>query len=150
MESQLRQRRSLQHAPPSWVKNSETFFITINGSPRGYNQFANRIHGPRILDTADFFHSTGKWYCHLLLVMPDQLHLLASFPGDVDMTTFVSSWKRYLSKTLNLRWQRDFFDHRIRSDESLEEKAYYIRQNPIRAGLVEHEDEWRYMWEPSR
>ena len=150
MESQLRQRRTLQHAPPSWVKNSEVFFITLNGSPRGFNQFANRMHGPRILDTADFYHSTGKWYCHLLVVMPDHLHLLASFPGEVDMTAFVLSWKRYLSKTLNLRWQRDFFDHRIRNGENLEEKTDYIRQNPVRAGLAAFSEDWPYVWEPKR
>lgn len=34
------------------------------------------------------------------------------------------------------RWQRDFFDHRLRSIESAAEKAQYIRMNPVRAGLV--------------
>lgn len=52
--------------------------------------------------------------------MPDCLHLLASFPGDVDMKVFVTEWKSYLSKRLKVRWQRDFLDRRIRNNEGLD------------------------------
>jgi hypothetical protein len=40
-----------------------------------------------------------------------------------------------------------FFDHRVRSEESLEEKACYIRLNPVRAGLITCPDDWPYFWE---
>ena len=33
-------------------------------------------------------------------------------------------------------WQKDFFDHVLRSEESDEEKWHYVRENPVRAGLV--------------
>ena len=38
-----------------------------------------------------------------------------------------------------------FFDHRLRGDESLIGKGQYIRQNPVRAGLVADKDEWHYV-----
>ncbi len=38
-----------------------------------------------------------------------------------------------------------FFDHRLRHDESEAEKFEYIRQNPVRAGLIGAEDEWPYV-----
>jgi len=82
--------------------------------------------------------------------MPDHLHALISFPGNETMETVMRAWKHYLAKEHDLRWQRDFFDHRIRQDESHEEKAAYIRNNPVRAGLVKTPAEWPYVWEPNR
>ncbi len=35
----------------------------------------------------------------------------------------------------------------MRSDESYEEKWLYVRNNPVRAGLVNHADEWPYQGE---
>jgi len=44
-------------------------------------------------------------------------------------------------------WQRGFFDHLLRSDESYEQKWNYVRENPIRAGLAKSADDWRYAGE---
>jgi hypothetical protein len=35
----------------------------------------------------------------------------------------------------------------LRSDESLSEKWEYVRQNPVRAGLVEHSEDWPYQFQ---
>jgi putative transposase len=76
--------------------------------------------------------------------MPDHLHLIAYFPEDI--STIVHKWKRWTSRNLAIDWQRDFFDHRLRRDESFDEKADYILQNPVRAGLVKTSEEWPYLW----
>ncbi len=85
-----------------------------------------------------------------MLLMPDHVHCLVSFPESESMRTVVTAWKHYLSNEHGLRWQRDFFDHRLRKEESYEEKAGYIRQNPVRAGLVKSAAEWPFVWEPRR
>jgi REP element-mobilizing transposase RayT len=41
-------------------------------------------------------------------------------------------------------WQRGFFDHLLRSEESYEEKRDYVLNNPVRAGLVEKSKDWNY------
>ena len=41
-------------------------------------------------------------------------------------------------------WQKEFFDHLIRSGESYSEKWEYVRQNPYRAGLVTDADDWPF------
>jgi putative transposase len=41
-------------------------------------------------------------------------------------------------------WQREFFDHVPRSNESYGEKWNYVRANPVRAGLVSAAEEWKY------
>jgi len=40
--------------------------------------------------------------------------------------------------------QKGFFDHLLRSGESYSQKWEYVRDNPVRAGLVEAWEEWPY------
>jgi putative transposase len=79
--------------------------------------------------------------------MPDHLHLLAAFPSDKMMTKVITDWKSLLARKLSITWQRDFFDHRLRNDESWEEKTTYIRNNPVRAQLIDTAVEWPFIWE---
>jgi REP element-mobilizing transposase RayT len=39
-------------------------------------------------------------------------------------------------------WQEEFFDHVLRSNESYSQKWDYVRENPVRAGLVEKAEDW--------
>jgi len=43
-------------------------------------------------------------------------------------------------------WQKGFFDHVIRSQESLDQKWLYVRENSVRAGLVRSAEDWPYCW----
>jgi REP element-mobilizing transposase RayT len=80
--------------------------------------------------------------------MPDHVHALISFPTEESIRKVVAAWKHYLAANARLIWQRDFFDHRLRSHESLDEKASYIRANPMRAGLVARAEDWSFVWRP--
>jgi len=44
-------------------------------------------------------------------------------------------------------WQSEFFDHVIRSADSYTEKWNYVRENPVRAGLVATANTWPYSGE---
>ena len=44
-------------------------------------------------------------------------------------------------------WQRGFFDHLLRSAESYGQKWNYVRENPVRAGLVAQPEDWPYAGE---
>ena len=73
--------------------------------------------------------------------MPDHVHLLVEGLSDeANLTRFVKSWKQrtgfeYSQRTGMHLWQVGFFDHVLRSEESLQKHALYILGNPIRAGL---------------
>ena len=41
-------------------------------------------------------------------------------------------------------WQKQFFDHLLRSRESYAEKWAYVRENPVRAGLVTAAAQWPF------
>ncbi len=63
------------------------------------------------------------------------------------MDKAIRDWRRFVAKKAGVVWQDGVFDHRLRGNESYEEKAHYIRMNPVRAGLVTEPREWPYIWE---
>jgi putative transposase len=136
----------LPHTPPDYVKSGAVFFITVCALPRGINTLAPSATWMVLLDAAVHYHRIPRWHLHLLLAMPDHVHLLASFPQEESMRRVVAAWKHYVTRHAPVKWQRDFFDHRLRGDESFDEKAAYIRNNPVRAKLVTNESDWPFMW----
>ena len=80
-------------------------------------------------------------------VMPDHLHLLLQ---DKDIIGFVRVLKGRLTpegRRLRLGrvlWQRSFFDHALRKEESLNDVARYIWANPVRAGIVDCASEYEW------
>lgn len=142
----LRQRKSPGHETPSWVPVGATFFITICCAPRGLNQLCRPDIGPGILESIQFNHRRQYWYADLTVLMPDHIHLLLAFPLGMSMDRVVAEWKKYVAKTHEVVWQRDFFDHRLRGGENPRQKAEYIENNPVRAGLVARPEDWPYVW----
>ena len=139
-------RNRLPHEVPLWIDPSkEDYFITICCRERKRNQLANQSLGQALIDTIRHRNDRQIWYAHLALVMPDHIHLVLAFPDmERRVQTIVSKWKEWTAKSLGIRWQRDFFEHRLRSEESFREKADYVLANPVRAGLVECEEDWPY------
>jgi len=93
----------------------------------------------------------GAWVGRYVL-MPDHLHLFVSV-DEISLSDWVKSLKNTLSKTLRSvghegpHWQKGFFDHLLRSGESYSQKWDYVRENPVRAGLVAIHEDWPYKGE---
>jgi putative transposase len=139
------QRKKLPHERPLWLRpEDEIFFITVCCEPRGKNQLCYPKIARAIFDSVEFRNRNAVWYARFVCLMPDHLHALISFPYERPMKQIMSDWKRFLTTNLKIESQRDFFDHRLRNEESYREKADYIRANPVRAGLVRQPEEWPY------
>ncbi len=89
-----------------------------------------------------------KWWVDLFLAMPDHWHALASFREVTGICGVLRDWKRFVAKQAGVVWQDGFFDHRLRSRESADQKWHYIRLNPVRKGLVAKPEDWKYVWIP--
>jgi putative transposase len=145
------QRKKLPHDLPLSIRpDTATFFITICCTPKGENQLCRHEIAAAIIESVAFRQSRRDWWMELLLLMPDHLHALVSFPSDKDMTAVISQWKEFLAKKIGIGWQANFFDHRLRNDQQLREKADYILQNPVRRGLAARTEDWRFVWMPDR
>ena len=138
-------RRSLPHDPPHFIgTDSAVFFITICCQPKRQNQLCYPEVAEALFTSARFYWESSLWGLPLLLLMPDHLHMLATFGRGFSMETVIRNWKRYTAGHAGIKWQRDFFDHRLRKEESFTEKANYILHNPVRAGLVARSEDWPY------
>ena len=140
-------RKRLPHELPSFV-NPETavFFLTICAKKRAVKTLIQFSIPGQLLDSIRHYHRSGNWWIHLAMIMPDPIHLLASFTKPMTKTVF--DWKQWTSRHLGVIWQREFFEHRLRSEGDCREKADYILMNPVRAGLVEDWPDWPHRWIP--
>jgi REP element-mobilizing transposase RayT len=140
-------RKRLPHDVPQTIApnpEGEIYFITICTAPRGLNQLASHEIWHALDETITNRESAGDLHCTIALAMPDHFHGLLAFPGTKSMRQVVSAIKSWMASKHGIRWQRDFFDHRLRNVESTAEKAHYIRMNPVRAGLVANPQDWPY------
>ena len=139
-------RRALPHDPPLSIDtNKEIFFIKICCQRRGENQLCHPNVSSVLFEAARFYQENHQWFIHLMVVMPDHVHFLASFAMEVKIKDLIARWKRFTSTRAKISWQRDFFDHRLRGDEGWREKADYILANPVRAGFVMKTEDWPYV-----
>jgi putative transposase len=140
-------RKQLDHTTHFAGRFGAIYFVTICCQQRGSNQLCCGV-AKALFETARIYHERGRWNLNLLLLMPDHLHALIGIDGRDSLSQLIRDYKRITAKTAGIRWQRNFFDHRLRHDESLSEKFAYVCQNPIRAGLIGHERDWPYVFIP--
>jgi putative transposase len=144
----LSQRKTLPHDTPLWVDpQREIYFITINCRQRFTNQLAREEISQPLFATVRHRQEKSIWWPHLFLLMPDHLHALIAFPpSGKTLASIISQWKEWTAKEIGIVWQRDFFEHRLRQDESRRQKADYILENPVRKKLVARPQDWPFVY----
>jgi putative transposase len=141
-------RNRLPHDIPLWVDpHREVYFITTNCRERFRNQLALPGIAEQIFETVRHRQEQHLWWPHLFLLMPDHAHALISFPpSEKTLRGIVSKWKGWTAKQAGIQWQSDFFEHRLRHDESRRQKADYILHNPVRQKLVKRAEDWPFVY----
>jgi REP element-mobilizing transposase RayT len=142
----LPRRKCIRLPRAAYANPASTFNITIDALERR-RYFAVRAFNDEVVASlhrlAALYRTPIKIYC----LMPTHLHTLMS-PGARSLIDVIAEFKKETGdlarETCRIEdlWQRSFFDHRLRSNESLAEQYEYIRMNPVRAGLVRHPDDW--------
>lgn len=91
------------------------------------------------------------------VVMPEHFHLLISEPEKGTPSTVVQALKLGFARRLLMRggqygatdtsphiWQRRFYDFNVWTEHKRIEKLTYIHENPVKRGLVEKPEQWRW------
>ena len=105
-------------------------------------------------------HDHGRtMQLHIAVVMPDHVHLILTPAINYDrqqvwtlaeiLWAIKSASAHRINTALNRSgkvWQHEYFDHILRSSESLNARIEYVRQNPVRAGLVGAPEDYAWMW----
>ena len=136
----------LHHETPGWVKPGSLFHVRIRLEKDAPFQFTDEAVAGTLLSAARMYHEPKKWHVHLFLIMPDHVHAMLSFQADTAMSEVVRNWKRGTTRMHGVKWQENYFDHRLRTDEEAAKTWIYIRRNPVVKGLCEAEDDWRWWW----
>ena len=101
-------------------------------------------------------HERHGWVVGGYVIMPARAFFCRPELGATKLSEFIGAWKSWTSRKIHALggprsatattalWQREFFDHVLRSNESYSEKWNYVFDNPVRAGLVSTTQEWKY------
>ena len=107
--------------------------------------------------------AADKWIVGQYVIMPDHIHFFCSPATNppYDFQKWIIYWKR-LTTQIAARadarppvaaradarpprlWQSGCWDTQIRTGSQYKEKWEYVRNNPVRKGLVVHADDWPY------
>lgn len=104
--------------------------------------------------TLRFYH--GRRYQLIAwCVMPNHVHALIE--PTFSLPRIVQGWKSYSARWAVLNgealalplpigrfWMRGYWDRYIRDQRHLDAALYYVHQNPVKAGLCEKAEDWRW------
>lgn len=144
------ERRRPAHAVPIDRHNRSTIiFLTVCVKNRQPILANDRMHG--VLRAK--WISANHWLVGRYMIMPDHIHLFCA-PGSIEpkpLGNWIRYWKRNVCKAIGAAegtlWQRDFWDVQLRGSDSYALKWEYVRNNPVRAGLVARPEDWPYQGE---
>lgn len=143
--------RHLQRLRHVWAKQPE-YFITTCVAGRRKVLSCEDIHTVFREEWQGLLERHG-WAVGRYVIMPDHVHffLKPSPESTRSLSMTIGRWKEWTARRV-LRlggerpplWQPEFFDHVLRSTESRQEKWRYVRENPVRAGLVMSVADWPF------
>ena len=122
------------------------------------NKLANCTTSP--LPATIFVHNlkrARRWYVFYIVgygVVPEHVHLLVSEPERATLALALQMLKQTASRRLkaiagqNPFWQARYYDFNVWSECERVEKLRYMHRNPVKRGLVERPEDWR--WSSSR
>jgi len=120
--------------------NEYAYFISTQTS--GRKPFFRHERWARLVIATLEHYAQRDYVLHAFVVMPDHLHLLITPLESVEKSVqlikggFSFRAKRELDWMGEI-WQQGFTDHRIRDEDGWTHHLDYIRQNPVRARLVD-------------
>jgi len=132
---------------------SPIFFVTICSEHRK-PVLTNPDIAPILVGAFKDSGTIHGWSVGRYVVMPDHIHFFCAQKNDKkNLPAFIRDFKRWTTSELKRQgidekiWQKEFFDHLLRNDESYEEKWIYTKMNPARKGFCDNPDDWPYQGE---
>jgi len=135
--------------PPREIatNNGQTYFVTSNSAER--KPFFRHGRWAKLFLETMYGYRPERYLLHAFALMPDHFHLLITPSASLELAIqclkggFSFRAKRDF-KWIGGIWVTGYSDHRIRDDEDFEIHRAYIANNPVKAGLVEYPEQYRY------
>lgn len=142
-------RRKVHRLPAPSYRGAKCHFVTICCHHR--NNFFVDDGLVRTLENA--FNEACAAHCfniYSYCFMPNHFHaLLIGLNESADLLAAMRTFKgiaaaRVRSVGITRLWQKGFYDHIVRGEESLNRVSWYILMNPVRAGFVDKASRWPF------
>ena len=130
---QIKQRKPIHLRNFDYKGSACVYFITMcTANKQSY--FQNDKIARVIVDELEYRRTVKEIRLFCYSVMPDHLHILLSLTEAYQkrLQNWVSAFKRFTARAVNRLfgikplWQRNFYEHIVRKEESLLEIAEYI------------------------
>lgn len=125
-----------------------TYFITICAHMQ-QNLFQRDQVAQLMVATFFKYRDAGEFELHDFVVMPNHIHLL--FSTEQKLSRVIQLIKGGFSHSLRKNgivfravWEQRYYDRQVREENEFAEFARYIRESPVRKGLVERAEEYPY------
>lgn len=103
------------------------------------------------LVSLEYFKLILDYKIYAYCIMPDHIHLLLQPCGKYELSYIMQMIKGSFARKVNKMkastgklWQKRYYDEIIRNDTMLIRKIEYIHNNPLRKGLANSLEEYRY------
>ena len=125
------------------------YFVTMVTAHR-QPWLAQSAGAQAVLSALQSWHTAGDGRIFAATVMPDHVHVLFELGQSLPLGRCVARWKAEARRKIAYAgaWQRDFWEHLVRTEESWEDYGLYLFLNPYRAGLVRAGNAWPWWWAP--
>lgn len=127
-----------------------TYFITACAHMQ-QNLFQRDQVAELMVATFLKYRDAGEFELHEYVVMPNHIHLLISIADEQKLGRVIQLIKGGFSHSLRQNgivfravWEQRYYDRRVRDAHEFAEFSRYIRQNPVRKGLVERAEAYPY------
>jgi REP element-mobilizing transposase RayT len=139
-------RRNLPH----WELKGSTYFMTTRVDSKVGKPFQDPLIASLMVSYLCRDH-TQKYLLQAYVVMPDHLHLIRKPFHEYTLAQIMQNLKGTAAFAINKLlkrkgkfWQCENFDHLIRDNIGLRKKWEYIKQNPVRARLVNKAEDYPF------
>jgi putative transposase len=127
-----------------------TYFITICAHMQ-QNLFQRDEVAELMVATFLKYRDAGEFELHEYVVMPNHIHLLLSLNDQQQLGRVIQLIKGGFSHSLRENeivfravWEHRYHDRRVRDANEFAEFSQYVRQNPVRKGLVQQAEDYPY------
>jgi putative transposase len=135
----------MPHGLKRFQESAQSHFVTFTCYHR-----RRRFDSPAVYDL--FVQVLEEMRCRFGLrvygyvVMPEHVHLLLSEPQRGLLADAMHYLKLSFAKRLGagVFWQKRYYDRNVRDEREFVEKLRYLHRNPVKAGLCNLPEDWRW------
>ncbi|MCI0530608.1 MAG: transposase [candidate division Zixibacteria bacterium] len=132
-----------------YLENHIYFITTVTHKRKRFFDGENNCE--ILLRVVRYYRERLSFRVYGYVILPDHIHALIQVPEGLDISTIMHCIKRasayQINQILHTKgpvWQAGYHEHVIRDEKDLKGRLNYIHKNPLKAGLVENLEYYKF------